>query len=62
MAEVVLLRVPEAAAMLGVGRSTIYELFRTGEISPVRIGRAVRVPVRAVYEYAERLQLDGEAG
>jgi excisionase family DNA binding protein len=38
-----LLFVHEAAAWLGVGRSLIYELVKTGELPSVRLGRLVRV-------------------
>ncbi len=38
-----LLRIHEAARMLGIGRSTAYELINAGEIPVVRIGRSVRI-------------------
>lgn len=53
-----LLKVPDAAAMLGVGRSTLYELIQTGDLVAVRIGRSVRIPARAIREYAERLEAE----
>ncbi len=53
-----LLRVPEAASLLGIGRSKLYELIAQGEIKTVRIGRSVRVPTQSLYSYAERLALD----
>jgi excisionase family DNA binding protein len=56
--EPLLLRMTEAARLIGVGRSTIYELANRGEIPVVRIGRAVRVPARALHEWAERLERD----
>ncbi len=31
--------IDETAAMLGVGRSTAYELIRTGDITSIRIGK-----------------------
>jgi excisionase family DNA binding protein len=39
-----LLRVEEAAQSLSIGRSTLWELIRDGEIGVVRIGRSVRIP------------------
>lgn len=39
---------PEAAQVLGVGRSTIYEAARRGDIPTVRIGRLRLVPRRAL--------------
>jgi excisionase family DNA binding protein len=54
--DVLLLKVPEAAAMLGVGRSTLYERMATGDLPVVRIGRSVRIPAHAIREYAARLE------
>ena len=40
-----LLRIPDAAAELAIGRSQLYELIASGEIRAVKIGtRGVRVP------------------
>ena len=40
-----LLKIPEAAAELSIGRSRLYELLSAGDIKAVRIGsRGVRVP------------------
>ncbi len=41
---------PEAARILGVGRSTIYEAARRGEIRTIRIGKLLLVPRRALEE------------
>lgn len=41
--EGVLLRVEAAALLLGIGRSTMFELIRQGEIPVVRIGRRTLV-------------------
>ena len=37
------LRVPEAAARLGLGRSAAGELIQSGELPAVRMGMAVRI-------------------
>lgn len=39
-----LLRVNEAAKVLGVGRSTLYNLIWSGDIATVNIGRCRRIP------------------
>lgn len=48
MPESILLRVPEVALRLGLGRSTIYGLIASGELMSVRVGRARRVPAASV--------------
>ncbi len=51
-----LLTVVEAAEVLGVGRSTMYELIRTGQVEVVHLGRCARVPTTALEEFVERLR------
>ncbi len=51
---VLLLTMVEAARVLSIGRTTMYEIVAAGEIDVVHIGRSARVPVAAVEEYAER--------
>jgi excisionase family DNA binding protein len=51
-----LLTVSEASRFLGIGRSFMYSrLLQTGEISTVRLGRAVRIPRSSLDEYVARL-------
>jgi excisionase family DNA binding protein len=38
----------EAAHMLSIDRSTLYDLLMNGEIPSIKIGRARRIPVRAL--------------
>lgn len=40
----ILLRVAEAARLLSVSRSTMYQLVARGELQVVRIGSSVRIP------------------
>jgi excisionase family DNA binding protein len=42
----------EAAAWLGVGRNTIYELVRRGDIKSQKLGRLIRIPKSALVELA----------
>lgn len=51
-----LLTVSEAASLLGIGRSTLYELVASGEVESVTIGRSRRVPTEALATYVERLR------
>lgn len=46
---------PEAAEVLGVGRSTAFDLVASGQLASVRVGRRRLVPVSALREFAERL-------
>ena len=50
-----LVSVEEAAGLLGIGRTTLYELIRRGDVRPIRIGRCVRIPRRELEEFVERL-------
>lgn len=51
-----LLRPEEAAAVLGVGRSTLYELLAAGAVESVLIGKSRRVPVAALADYVAHLR------
>ena len=55
-----LLRVEEAAEALSLGRSTVYELIRDGELPVVKIGRATRIPVQAVEAWVESNTADAQ--
>lgn len=56
-----LLSVKEAAALLGIGRSTLYRLIERGEIPSVHIGGSRRIPLSAAHEFVEAL-LERSAG
>lgn len=63
--EKLLLRVREAAELLGVSRSHLYELIQAGRVPVVRLGASVRVPrvwlerlVAAEIEQWERARAD----
>jgi|SRR5579859_5063322 excisionase family DNA binding protein len=53
--EKVLLTVQEAAARLGLKRSTVYPLIMRGEIASVKVGKARRIPAWAVPQFAARV-------
>ena len=46
--------IPEAAASLGIGRSTVKELIRTGKLPSVLIFGCRRIPVDALRALAEK--------
>lgn len=47
----ILITVPEAAARLGLGRTTVQSLVLRGELASLQIGRARRIPVWAIDDY-----------
>jgi excisionase family DNA binding protein len=49
-----LLTIPQAAAALAVGRTTVYELISEGDLEAVHIGRSVRVPVDALRAFVDQ--------
>ena len=53
---VLLLTIVDAARVLSIGRTTMYELVGAGEIDVVHIGRSARVPVGALEEFVDRRQ------
>jgi excisionase family DNA binding protein len=52
--EPLLVRVEEAARMLSLSRSTIYEMMDAGELPSVRRGSARRIPVAALREWVNQ--------
>lgn len=50
-----LLRVDQAAGLINLGRSKVYEMIASGELPSVRIGRAVRVPRSGLEAWVRRL-------
>lgn len=51
-----LLNTPEGAAeTLGLSRTKIFSLIKSGELRSVKIGRARRIPTEALEEYVARL-------
>ena len=53
-----LLRVDEAAELIGLGRTKTYELVASGQLPAVHIGKAVRGATSAIEEFVRRLQAD----
>jgi excisionase family DNA binding protein len=48
-----LLRPSEAATLLGLGRSKVYELAAAGVIPSIRIDRSIRIPMDALQKWIE---------
>lgn len=49
-----LLKAEEAARLLGLGRSKVFEMLATGELPRVRIGRSVRIRRTDLEEWVEQ--------
>ena len=49
-----LLRPMEVAAALGISKTTMYAMLRAGELPVIHIGRAARIPRRAVQDWLDR--------
>ena len=47
-------RVNEAARMIGVGRTKLYELIAAGEIETVKLGKATRITTASLHELVRR--------
>ncbi len=48
----------QTPAVLGVGRSKVYELMAGGQLPSVHIGKLRRIPSTCLAEYVERLRQD----
>jgi excisionase family DNA binding protein len=51
-----LITIKQAARVLNLGRSTIYELIAAGQLEVVHIGRSARVPAQSVEALVARLR------
>lgn len=47
-------RVNDAARMIGIGRTKLYELISNGELEAVKIGKATRVTTASLHELVRR--------
>ena len=53
-----LIRVEDAAKLLNIGRSAVYDLIRSGRLRSVKIGKSRRIPREAVDEVIASLAGD----
>ena len=51
--EKLLLRPVEAAQLLGIGRTKVYELLAAGELPSIKIGACVRIPVDELRQWIQ---------
>ncbi len=52
--EPICVRVNDAARMIGVGRTKLYELISSGELETIKIGKATRVTTASLHKLVER--------
>jgi len=52
--EPICVRINDAARMIGIGRTKLYELISTGELEAVKIGKATRVTTTSIHELVRR--------
>ena len=58
---VLLVRPEDAASLLGLGRTKVYELMRSGALRSVKIGGLRRVPATALAEFVAQLEAEEAA-
>jgi len=55
-----LLTVEEAAGRLGIGKTLAWELVWDGVLPSVRLGRCVRIPLRALEDWIAQTAIGGQ--
>lgn len=56
--EPICVRVNDAARMIGIGRTKLYELIATGEVETVKIGKATRITTASLRGLVDRQRVD----
>jgi excisionase family DNA binding protein len=49
-------RVNDAARMIGVGRTKLYELIAAGEVEMIKLGKSTRITTTSLHELIKRLR------
>ncbi len=52
--EPICVRVNEAARMIGVGRTKLYELIAAGEVETVKLGNSTRIVTASLHDLVRR--------
>lgn len=53
-AEPICVRINDAARMIGVGRTKLYELIASGEIEAIKLGKSTRITTASLHELVMR--------
>ena len=56
--EPICVRVNDAARMIGIGRTKLYELIANGEVETVKIGKATRVTMASLHGLVDRQRVE----
>ena len=54
LGEPIAVRVPDAARLIGLSRSRLYELMKRGEVEYVKVGGATLIPYAGLRAFIER--------
>jgi excisionase family DNA binding protein len=57
-----LLTPEQAAHVLGIGRTSVYELLRKGELVSVKLGRSRRIPYRFLVDFVDHVVAPDSSG
>lgn len=52
--EPICVRVNDAARMIGVGRTKLYELIAAGEVETVKLGKSTRITTASLHDLIKR--------
>ena len=55
--ERITVRVPQALAMLGLGRSKLYELIGDGEIEIIKVGKSTLIVVASLHAFVQKRRI-----
>ena len=56
-----MVKIPEACRLTDLGRTTLYDLINRKQITVVKVGKAVRIPVASLRAWVDRQAAEAEA-
>jgi len=51
-------RIPQAAQLLGIGGSSVYELINRGDLKSIKLGRSTLIPMDELRNLIDRRRLE----
>lgn len=58
--EPICVKINDAARMIGVGRTKLYELIAAGEVDAIKLGKSTRVTTESLRELIKRQDMSGQ--